>query len=65
MKAPALVAAGQYESVIPAAHDGTAAARAIAGSRLVCLPCGHAAFAEIPEQFLNETLGFIANLAPL
>ena len=59
------MAVGHYEPVIPAAHDGTAAARVIAGSRLVCLPCGHAAFAELPEQFLNETLGFIANLAPL
>jgi len=64
VKAPTLVVVGRYDPVIPASRDGMRAARAIVGSRLVCLPCGHAAFAELPERFVTETLGFIASLPP-
>lgn len=62
VKAPTLLVLGSRDPVISALRDGRVAAQTIERSRLVCLPCGHAAFAEMPERFLAETGGFIAGL---
>jgi len=55
-----LLVFGDRDPVISAHTDGSNAARAIGTSRTVTMPCGHAPFAELPEQFLDEVLPFIA-----
>jgi pimeloyl-ACP methyl ester carboxylesterase len=54
-----LLVFGKRDPVISARRDGENAARAIAGSRLITLDCGHAPFAEDPAGFLSEVLPFI------
>ncbi len=58
--APTLLLFGQYDPAIPAHKDGKAAARSIPAAQMVTLPCGHASFAEIPEQFLAQVQPFLA-----
>jgi len=60
IKAPTLLILGSRDPVISAKRDGRNAAQAISGSQLVCLPCGHAPFAEMPQRFLAEILPFLA-----
>ena len=55
---PTLVISGRRDPVIPAAKDGRYAAAAIPGARQVVLDCGHAVFAEQPDEFLNEVRRF-------
>lgn len=52
--APTLVISGRSDPVIPAAKDGRYAAATIPRARQVVLDCGHAVFAERPEEFLAE-----------
>jgi hypothetical protein len=38
------------------------AARCIPAAKLVILPCGHAAFAELPDRFLSAVGTFLESL---
>lgn len=58
--APTLLVYGRDDPALPAGKDGQVAARCIAQSRLAVMPCGHAAFAELPQQFLMQVLPFLA-----
>ncbi len=58
--APTLLLFGKSDPVIAAKKDGKVAARCIASSRFVALPCGHSSFAEVPELFLAEVGPFLA-----
>jgi pimeloyl-ACP methyl ester carboxylesterase len=49
---PTLVLSGRHDPVLPPQPDGRNAARAIPGARQVVLDCGHAPFAERPQEFL-------------
>lgn len=60
IKAPTLLLFGKHDPVIPAKRDGTVAAKAIRGAKLVVMPSGHVPFAEMPEAFLAEVLPFLA-----
>lgn len=60
--APTLLIFGQADPAIPARRDGRHAARAMPAARLVVLPCGHAAFAELPAAFLAAVTPFLAAL---
>jgi pimeloyl-ACP methyl ester carboxylesterase len=60
---PSLLIFGLRDPAIPAHRDGRIAAACMterAQTRL--LDCGHAAFAEMPQAFLNELLPFLAQL---
>lgn len=59
LRVPALVLSGQYDPLIPV-RDGAMAASCISGAHHVILPCGHAAFAELPEVFLKVVMPFLA-----
>lgn len=61
IKAPTLLLFGMRDPVIPARRDGKVAAQCIPTARFVALPCGHASFAEAPEQFLAEVRPFLAS----
>lgn len=58
LRVPALVVSGKHDPVLPAHTDGRNAARAIPGARQLVLDCGHAPFAELPEEFLQAALAF-------
>ncbi len=58
---PTLVVSGRRDPVIPAARDGRYAAAVIPGARQVVLNCGHAPFAELPEEFLDTVEPFLMN----
>lgn len=60
IKAPTLLLFGQRDPAIPANTDGKVAARCMLSAQFVALPCGHAAFAEVPELFLAEVEPFLA-----
>jgi pimeloyl-ACP methyl ester carboxylesterase len=62
LRVPTLVVSGRHDPVLPAHRDGRNAARAIPGARQVVLDCGHAPFAEMPEQFLEEVERFWSGL---
>lgn len=64
IKAPALLLYGKNDPALPAGKDGKVAARCIPHARFVTLPCRHASFAEIPEEFLAQVLPFLAQCAP-
>ncbi|MBU6244368.1 MAG: alpha/beta hydrolase [Actinomycetales bacterium] len=56
---PTLLIWGTRDPVLPWAVDGRRAARALSGSRVVTLPCGHQAFLETPAEFLREVRAFL------
>jgi len=58
---PTLLLFGTRDPAIPAARDGAVAARTVPGATFVALPCGHAPFAEMPEQFLAAVGAFLAD----
>ena len=58
LRIPTLVVSGKHDPVLPPKTDGRNAASAIPGARQVVLDCGHAPFAELPEQFLETINGF-------
>src|SRR5690606_12191554 len=60
IKVPTLLLFGKNDPVIPASKDGKVAAQCIPSAQFVVLPCGHAAFAEIPELFLAEVQRFLS-----
>lgn len=60
LRVPALMLFGQHDPTIPAWRDGQVASRCVPAARFVVLPCGHAPFAEVPELFIGEVQGFLA-----
>ena len=58
--APTLLLFGKSDPVIPAGRDGKVAAQCMPSAQCHALPCGHAAFAEVPELFLKEVQPFLA-----
>jgi len=65
IKAPTLLVYGRTDPAIPAKRDGTEALRCLPHADLVILPCGHAAFAELPDRFLAHALPFLKQHADL
>lgn len=59
LRVPALIMSGLHDPLVPV-RDGRMAASCIPGAHHVILPCGHAAFAELPEVFLKLALPFLA-----
>ena len=64
LRVPTLVVSGKHDPVLPPQPDGGNAARAIPGARQVVLDCGHAPFAEVPEEFLQSVTSFWSALEP-
>lgn len=63
VRAPVLLVNGRRDPVIPARSDGRHAAAAMPHAEAHVLPCGHAPFAEIPEEFLAVLLPFLQRSA--
>lgn len=59
IRAPTLLMFGKKDPAIPARKDGVQAARSMPDASFVSMPCGHAPFAEMPEQFLAHVLPFL------
>lgn len=59
IKVPTLLMFGQQDPAIPAHKDGKQAARCMPAAQFITLPCGHAPFAEMPEQFLAHVVPFL------
>jgi pimeloyl-ACP methyl ester carboxylesterase len=60
IRAPTLLLFGKRDPAIPAGRDGRVAAACIPSGQFVALPCGHAPFAEVPAEFLEKVLPFLA-----
>ncbi len=60
--APTLLVFGEKDPAIPANKDGKAAKESIPLAEFVTFPCGHAAFAEMPEQFMDTVQPFLSAL---
>lgn len=58
VQARTLVISGRRDPLIPAA-EGARAAATIPGAHFIVLPCGHAAFAELPDTFLAAVQPFL------
>lgn len=57
--APTLLVFGAHDPVIPAKKDGVLASDCMPTAKKIIMPCGHAAFAEVPEQFLAAVSDFL------
>ncbi|MFM7270923.1 MAG: alpha/beta fold hydrolase [Actinomycetes bacterium] len=57
--APTLLVWGRRDPVLPRATDGRRARRALSHAEFVALPCGHQAFAEVPDEFLAAVEPFL------
>lgn len=57
--APTLLVWGRRDPVLPWAIDGRRARRALPHAHVVTLPCGHQAFAELPDEFLAAAEPFL------
>ena len=64
LRIPTLVVSGKHDPVLPPKTDGRNATRAIPGARQVVFDCGHAPFAELPDQFLDTVTAFWDALEP-
>jgi pimeloyl-ACP methyl ester carboxylesterase len=62
IKAPTLLVFGKHDPAIPAGRDGKEAMKCIPSAKMVILPSGHEAFAEVPELFLKEVQPFFSQL---
>ena len=60
IEVPTLVVSGR-QNVMGALEGGAGAAACIPGVHHLVLPCGHAAFAEVPDVFLRVVLPFLEN----
>lgn len=58
--APTLVVWGRRDPVLPWWTDGRRARRALPKAEVATLPCGHQAFAELPDEFLGAVEPFLA-----
>jgi pimeloyl-ACP methyl ester carboxylesterase len=59
IKAATLLLFGQHDPAIPANKDGKVSSQCFPSAQFVALPCGHASFAEVPEQFLAHVQPFL------
>ena len=59
IRAPVLLIFGAQDPAIPAHRDGRVAAACLPQAQRLVLPCGHAPFAELPEDFLRAVLPFL------
>lgn len=57
--APTLLMFGRADPAIPASKDGRVAAQCLPKAQLEIMPCGHAAYAEVPDLFLGAVLPFL------
>ena len=62
--APTLLVWGRRDPVLPWFLDGQRARRSLHGAQVVLFPCGHQAFAEMPEAFLAALEPFLASIPP-
>jgi pimeloyl-ACP methyl ester carboxylesterase len=60
--APTLLVWGSMDPVLPWFVDGRRARRALHRAEVVTLPCGHQAFAEMPEEFLAAVGPFLRSI---
>ncbi|MEI6700940.1 MAG: alpha/beta hydrolase, partial [Actinomycetota bacterium] len=60
---PTLLVWGRSDPVLPWIVDGRRARRALPHADVLRLSCGHQAFAEVPEAFLNGLDAFLAKSA--
>ena len=56
---PVLLLFGKSDPAIPATKDGKQAHLSIPHAHLHILPCGHSAFAELPEEFCQRVMRFL------
>lgn len=56
---PVLLMFGQHDPAISARRDGRTASRAFSRADTLVLPCGHAAFAELPQEFCQHAMRFL------
>jgi len=61
--APTLLIWGTHDPILPWLVDGRRARTALREVQIVKLPCGHQAFAELPEAFLDATRAFLGETA--
>lgn len=59
IEVPILVFWGTRDPILPWLVDGRRAKRAMRSAQFVKLPCGHQAFAELPEQFMDSLKEFL------
>lgn len=64
VRQPVLLIFGAFDPVIPAWRDGRQARDCIAHADFHTLPCGHAAFAEVPVLFLETLFAFLDKKLP-
>ncbi len=60
---PTLMVFGRDDPAIPARKDGREAKRCMPSAETVALPCGHAPFAECPDEFLAVVQPFLSGVA--
>jgi pimeloyl-ACP methyl ester carboxylesterase len=59
IQVPVLIIWGTRDPILPWFVDGRRAQKSFDRPRVVKLPCGHQAFAELPEQFMDALYGFL------
>lgn len=59
LRVPVLLIWGTRDPILPWWVDGRRARRALGEPQVVTLPCGHQAFAELPERFIDEVHAFL------
>ncbi len=59
---PTLMVFGRDDPAIPARKDGREAQRCMPSAEMVALPCGHAPFAECPDEFLAAVQPFLSGV---
>ncbi|MFM7069458.1 MAG: alpha/beta fold hydrolase [Actinomycetes bacterium] len=62
LEVPTLLVWGRRDPVLPWLVDGRRARGALTAAKVVALPCGHQAFAEMPAEFLNHVEQFLDTL---
>ena len=60
-KCPVLIIVGEND-LLMGAEQGKQARKAIAGSKLLILPTGHAAAIELPDKFNSAVLEFLSKV---
>lgn len=56
---PTLLVFGSRDVIVPSFQDGKQAQKCIPHAEKIVMPCGHVAFAEMPEDFLEKVLPFL------
>lgn len=64
LRVPTLIVSGRKDPLVPV-EDGLMAASCIPGAHHMVLPCGHAAFAEMPALFLQVVRPFLSSPPPV